>query len=62
MVELLSFFKLENANKNPVTKSRDNQSRLSANSVSVAKSTTPSTVTRQATYKSSSSEEEWQDF
>ena len=62
MVDLLSFFKLENANKNPVTKSRDNQSRVSANSVSVAKSTTPSTVTRQATYKSSSSEEEWQDF
>jgi methyl-accepting chemotaxis protein len=62
MVELLSFFKLENANKNPVTNSRDNQSRVSANSVPAAKSTKSSTVTRQATYKSSSSDEEWQDF
>ena len=62
MVELLSFFKLENANNNRVTESKNTQSRVSANSVSAAKSTTSSTVVRQATYKSSSSEEEWQDF
>jgi methyl-accepting chemotaxis protein len=63
MVELLSFFKLENDNKRHADESRPSQSRASAaSSASSPKNSAPSAVTRQATYKSSTTDEEWQDF
>ncbi|PPD30707.1 MAG: chemotaxis protein [Methylomonas sp.] len=63
MVELLSFFKLESDNKRHANESRPSQSRASAaSSASSPKNSAPSAVTRQATYKSSTTDEEWQDF
>jgi methyl-accepting chemotaxis protein len=63
MVELLSFFKLESDNKHHANESRPSQSRASAaSSASSPKNSAPSAVTRQATYKSSTTDEEWQDF
>jgi len=59
MVELLSFFKLDNGGEKPATK-KPAQSRADSSVAAAKKFTAP--ATRQSSFTGVSSDEEWQDF